>query len=232
MTPAPPAPPAPTVHSAPPPARGTPRPALPRRSAGAASTVLVGLVALAGMHLSGCASGPRAGPAIVALPADEAEARGLFNAARDVLLAERLVIERADPAAGVVSTRPVDAALASAEDLLNRQLRQVRVEFRPPPAVGAAVGADVGADVGATAGAGAGAGEMQVRVLVYRVQEPGWRPSSAGVLLSSRTQDPALTARGLHPRSTTPLREDEAESRRLANAIVQLARQRRAEPAR
>lgn len=181
------------------------------------------IAALMAAHLVGCASSgesvSRSAAGRVTLPMVEpGQYRAVFNAARDVLVDQRLMLDRVDAELGVITTRPIDAALAGPEDFFNRQLRVVRVEFRP-------VGVSAADSVGRPALDGVPL-ELDVRVLVYRVQEPGWRPSATSVLLGTRATDPELVRRGLHPASTSPLREDEAASRRIAAEIMRAAARR------
>jgi hypothetical protein len=60
---------------------------------------------------------------------------------------------------------------------------------------------------------------MRVRVLVHRVQAPGWRPTPIGMGLASRTFDPALYQRGLLPATVSVVREDLGASDDLAARI-------------
>jgi hypothetical protein len=175
--------------------------------------------------LAGCAA-PRPEEAFFAIePGRYADA---FAAAKDVLASCRFELERVDARAGVLTTRakptsglatPWDeeqtSFLMEWEDLLNRQLRRVRVTFRPalpapepPPDLRLFDG-----PIAAT-----------VEVVIDRRRRPGWRVESTSIRLSSFTRDPALVDRGLWPTYDVPFTQDDRFAavlgRRIAARLV------------
>ncbi len=186
------------------------------RGATVRGVLSVGLVVVL-VGLSGCQSASSLETAPLTLRVGPDAYTRAFLAARDTLLEARYTLERVDAYAGVITTRPSAHAPAGADDLLSRQLRSVRVTFDPAPG---SPGVEAAAD---QAGAGAGARgptTLRVRVLVHRVQAPGWRPSPVGMGLATRTFDPALFERGLLPATMSVVREDLGASDDLAARIA------------
>jgi hypothetical protein len=184
-----------------------------RRAAGVRLVLGIG-AALALVAASGCRSPAALEMAPLTLRVEPDAYARVFLAARDTLLEAGYTLERVDAHAGVLTTRPSAHAPAGADDLLSRQLRSVRVMFDPAPgspADGVAVAEDGTVTRGPTT--------MRVRVLVHRVQAPGWRPAPIGMGLASRTFDPALYQRGLLPATVSVVREDLGASDDLAARI-------------
>lgn len=166
---------------------------------------------------------------------------GVFDLARDVLREEGFILDRVDAAAGVITTRakttagiatPWDSEQSSAEqeldDLANRQQRTVRITFEPARAVDHAGTTETFDETGAadlrqgTLGVEGATGEvrMSVRVVVERLQRPGWRVNPVSVRLSTYCIDTDLQQRGLSYQFAVARGEDIELARRLADEIV------------
>lgn len=136
-----------------------------------------------------------------------------FQAAREVLRAERYEIDRVDARAGVMSTQPNPTVLRGLDDFADRLRRVVRVEF--VPATGHSLDptrqdlTETGVPV-----------IMHVRVTVQRVYYPGWRPSTCSVRLGGRHLDDDLVARDMQPTYEVGVREDEPLAGELAAKIM------------
>lgn len=163
-----------------------------------------------------------------------------FDAARHVLRDHRFDLNRVDGQAGVISTyvkssagllSPWDSEQSSpgqeVEDLLNYQQRRVRVTFEPaePPAPAPAVpgvarpeGTD-GPERDMPALARSAETIMRIRVTVERIHRPTWRPDPSSVNLSTRSNDPDLTRRGLRPSYAVPVADDRALAARLVEDV-------------
>lgn len=167
----------------------------------------IGLLALA----SACTGGPDAlrsqREVMLAGVEDGASYEAAFAAARDELRDRGYLMERVDAPAGVIVTQRA-AAVREGEDLANRQRHYVRVTFTPP------------AEGEAAMPEGAGGRVMLVRVIVERVQRPGWRVPTSSVRLASVTIDPELDDRGLRPVYAAAVKEDRDLAARLAQAIA------------
>lgn len=170
----------------------------------------------AGLTLTGCHSGvtsPSDRTLLVSGTGDQASYERAFQAARDELREQGYLLERVDVHAGVISTQR-SGAVRELNDLTSRQRHYVRVTFSPPAGE---IGGDTSADAGV---APLGDRTMLVRVIVERVQRPGWRPSSVDARLTSTAIDPTLDARGLRPVYAVADDEDPALASRIARAIM------------
>jgi hypothetical protein len=151
---------------------------------------------------------------------------GFFDLSRDVLRDEGFVLERVDAEAGVITTRPKSTAgLATPwysdqstayqeiEDLGNRDQRTVRITFEPRDAGTIDTsGPDLRAfDCGMT---------MTVRVIMERVNRPGWRVNTSSVRLSTYCVDTDLRDRGISYEYAVARQDDQALAARLADEIV------------
>lgn len=145
-----------------------------------------------------------------------------FAAARQTLRENDFLIERADAALGVISSRPKESAgLATPwdqeqssprqelDDLFNRQSRQIRVTFEP--AAPARVSPDLRDDPGALV--------ARVRVTLFRRQRPGWRLEPSSIRLNSISMDNDLAARGLEPTYNVAIETDPDLESRMLEAI-------------
>ena len=146
-----------------------------------------------------------------------------FEAARDVLAAERFELERVDAGAGVLSTTakptsglatPWDGEQSTTrqefEDLGNRQQRRVRVTFEPEPA-----GPEIPSDLRQSGSALVG----RVEVTVERIRRTQWRLETTAVRFSSFAVDPELQSRGMWPQYTVAVAQDPLLAGRLAEEI-------------
>lgn len=135
-----------------------------------------------------------------------------FEAAKVALHAAQFPLERVDAEQGVITTQdkasagwgsPWDSQQSTLSqetaDLLNQQLRRVRVTFD------------------ATRGAG------QVEVTILRTQSPGVRVSSKTWRTVSVAVDPALTAKGIPAAYSVPTRRDSRLEARIARDIERRA---------
>ncbi len=196
---------------------------------------IMAAAAAGGMGLGGCGApeGPRE---LTVAPRAYGAA---FEAAKVVLRDARFDLERVDARAGVITTAPKDTAgLASPwdgeqstfrqeiEDVLNRQRRIVRITFEPsavPPAPvqpggPPAAGLDQPLpDVRASRSDLV----MRVRVVVQRVERPGWRIDTNAIQISTYATDPALDRRGMQPTYAVAHVEDRMLGARLTRRIEQ-----------
>lgn len=174
--------------------------------------------------LAGCASA-RPEEAVFTIPAGQFQAT--FAAAKDVLVAYRFDLDRVDARTGVLTTQakpssglatPWDAEqstlLQEWEDLLNRQLRRVRVTFEPAEAVEPAP-PDLRLFEGPLV--------ARVEVVIYRRQRPGWRVETTSIRMSSFTRDPSLRTRRMAPSYDVPHTRDELLAARLGREIARRA---------
>lgn len=181
---------------------------------------LVGLILLA-LLLAGCASA-RPEEAVFTVPPGQFAAT--FAAAKDVLVSYRFELDRVDARSGVLTTRakpssglatPWDAEqstfLQEWEDLLNRQLRRVRITFEPAEAVDSAP-PDLRLFEGPLV--------ARVEVVIDRRRRPGWRVETSSIRMSSFTRDPALGPRRMSPAYDVPHTRDEALAARLGREIA------------
>lgn len=190
------------------------------------ATALIAFVStLAVASLSACTTVPIEPPTEAVAAAKYAPA---FAAARDALVDMGFVIERSDPAGGVLITRPKtslglfsprdqeqSSPQAELEDAFHRQARVVRVRFTPsaPAAATAADGfpvdlRDAGFDT-----------TMVVSVSLLRRQRPGVQVPVASVRMASVTVDPLLADRGIGVEYASAIDQDEPLARRVAQSI-------------
>lgn len=153
----------------------------------------------------------------------------VFEAAKATLRSMRFDLERIDARAGVISTAekstaglfmPWDAGWSSfrqdLEDTVQHQRRRARITFERPEAAGAPPpesDQDLREQTGLLT--------MRVRVVIERVQRPGWRINTTSIGLSTRAVDPALAGRDMIPEYRVAIGEDAAFSARLLRAIRQ-----------
>lgn len=143
-----------------------------------------------------------------------------FRCARDTLRDQGYLIERVDAESGVITTQRT-SEVRGIDDLANRQRHYVRVTFSPPAESQGQTEAGAPDEVTGRA-APVGDRVLLVRVVVERVQRPGWRvPPSSSVRLSRTTYDPALGERELYPVYAVATGEDRSLANRLTDAILQ-----------
>jgi len=195
---------------------------------------LAGALAAGCAGLVGCAAPPPASPPeLVIQPAAYPLA---FEAARTALRERRYELERIDPAAGVITTKPrssagllapwtmphADAAVA---DTANSQRRTVEVRFQPtsdataPPAgrpdpLAAATPQPPPDRPGRPI-------RVTVRVLVDRRLTPTRRLEPSAIALSANTIDPDLARRDLRGSPAIPRRLDNTEAHAIARDLRQ-----------
>lgn len=163
--------------------------------------------------------------ATIAVPAGQYTAT--FDAAREELRDLGFVLDRVDAQLGVITTLPKgsggvatpwDREQSSIEDELNdavhRSQRVVRIEYAP--ADGSASGASDLRTLG-------GPLTMSVNAVLQRVQLPGWRLNTQGILYSTYSRDTILDARGMSIYAV-PIRQDSELARWLADRIEARAR--------
>ena len=173
----------------------------------AASLVTAGAFAAT---LGGCASGPSeesvAAGAFTGIAA--AEYQAAFAAARDVLRDNRFSLERVDAGAGVITTQR-STTMREAVDVIQRRARFVVVSFA------SAAGAEPAGDVRDASLPLA----MTVKVVIERIEVPGWQIPPSSVRLASRTSDPEKAAAELEPLYTVAVGEDKELAAALAGQI-------------
>lgn len=178
--------------------------------------------------ISGCAAPP---PARFSITPEQYDAA--FAAARDVLRDRHFDLARVDARAGVITTQPSSSAgLATpwidhtdtledaATGLMERERRRVEVRFLPTGSAASAAPAEASspdADLRSLPGPY----DVDVRVVVERIYQPGRRVDATGVRLTSLAQDPELIAKGEQPRYAVENREDTRLAGRLAKSIEQ-----------
>jgi hypothetical protein len=64
---------------------------------------------------------------------------------------------------------------------------------------------------------------MRVRVVIERINRPGWRINTTAIGLSTRAWDPALAAREMAPQYETAIEEDRPFAARLVERIGERA---------
>jgi predicted nucleic acid-binding Zn-ribbon protein len=190
------------------------------------------LVMLLGLVLGGCSP---AGPRVFTFEASSYPA--VFDAAREEIRGARFELNRVDARNGVISTElketgglatPRDFEQQSLgqewQDLLNDQLREVRVWFRPVGEEPAreADEVDPGADLRAMA-SGGGEIEATVEVILHRRRQPGWQVETESIRRSGKYTTPEFGRRQMYAGSTTPIRRDDDFARELARRIVERA---------
>lgn len=160
-----------------------------------------------------------------------------FDAAREVLKAQRFDLDRVDARGGVITTRakltsgfatPWDTEQTTLgqewTDLVNQHQRTVRVVFEPaaeakPGEALKDVPRDLLAYTRAYTGANAGALVARVEVKIERIQRPGWRPDTRALRYSTYTFDPELIKRRELPSYATPAGGDALLAQRIAGKI-------------
>jgi hypothetical protein len=197
---------------------------------------------LSGVLLCGCASVPQ--DVSTSIPASNYAST--FEAAKATLRDYRFVIERVDARAGVITTRskptaglitPWDKEQSTTrqelEELINQEVRTVRVEFVPvaaqagEPATSPRKATLTPADeaVGDLIDLRDGSQDLQCRVVVAveRLHRPGRLLSTKTIRGTRNYEDPELNRRGLAPLSAEPLGRDVALEQRLIEAIQKRA---------
>ncbi len=201
--------------------------------------VPVGLVGAVGpVGLVGCApTGPRA------FTFEASSYPAVFDATREEIRVARFELNRVDARNGVISTElketgglatPRDSEQQTLgqewQDLLNDQLREVRVWFRPVGGVGG-VGAESareadevepGADLREMA-SGTVAMEATVEVILHRRRQPGWQVETESIRRSGKYTTPEFGRRQMYAGSTTPIRRDDDFARELTQRIMKRA---------
>ncbi len=152
-----------------------------------------------------------------------------FDEAKDLLLARQFTLERVDARAGVITTSPkATAGLATPwdteqsslrqefEDLMNQQERRVRVVFAHAGEAPAEPGEG---DAPTDRRDSADPLEARFEVTLLRVSVPGTRVESSAIRMSTRTQDPELSRRGVGGRDRIAIATDDAFAARLARDL-------------
>lgn len=189
--------------------------------------------------LAGCNSAPR----VSDTPLEIQEYAKGFEVVKNVLREYRFELERIDARHGVITTRPKPSAglvtpwdkeqsttRQEAEELINQEMRAVRVEFVP-------AGVD-SVQRSTLTPANTAEGDLKdlrseqqpLRIVVtvnqLRVHRPGRQMSTKSIRSSTMYIDPELQRRGLAPMSIEELGRDEMlESRLLAAIEKQLAQE-------
>lgn len=164
-----------------------------------------------------------------------------FEAAKATLRDFRFPIERVDYQEGVITTAlkpssglatPWDAEQSTFgqewRDFANHQAREVRIRFAPASVAGRAEPTTPGTQA-SPAPASPSPSETaepitaEVVVSVIRYERPGARPAVRAVQLSSFTEDPALTARGMYPMYQVVTERDDLLAGRIAARIQSAA---------
>lgn len=164
-----------------------------------------------------------------------------FEAAKAALRDFRFPIERVDYQQGVITTAlkpssglatPWDAEQSTFgqewRDYANHQAREVRIRFAPSSAAGRIEPNEPGTQASpappvASPSETAEPITAEVVVSVIRYERPGARPAIRAVQLSSFTEDPALTARGMYPVYTVVTERDDLLAGRIAARIQSAA---------
>ncbi|MBY0313414.1 MAG: hypothetical protein K2W85_15210 [Phycisphaerales bacterium] len=191
-------------------------------------TLTLGIVVL--IALSGCArssstaarSGDTADVAHAPVSFAAGQYPAAFDAAREELRDLGFVLDRVDAQLGVITTLPKgsgglatpwDREQSSIEDEVNdavhRAQRVVRIEYVPSDSSTPAT--DLRSFNGNV--------NMAVGATLQRVNVPGWRLNTLGVLNSTYSRDPALDARGLSIYAV-PIRQDSELAAWLARRIA------------
>lgn len=181
-------------------------------------------------------------PATLHIPAGDYAAA--FDAARHELRDAGFILERVDAWSGVITTRASTSAGFATPwssdqssigqelgDFAHRNRRIVRITFEPaaPPAPPTSAAASAEPASPPTEPAAEPVGDlraaetdlvMRIRVIVERVQQPGWRIDTSSIRQSSYATDPALVARGMQPTFAVPREEDPLLAARLARRIA------------
>jgi hypothetical protein len=160
-----------------------------------------------------------------------------FEAAKAALRDYRFDLERVDFDSGELSTSlktssglatPWDSEQSTFgqdwRDYANFQARQVRIRFEPVSVARSPQPENPGTQAAPTGAALSPADAKepilaQVEVSVHRYERPGRRPAVRAVQLSSQTEDPELTARGMYPQYTVVIERDELLAGRIAEAM-------------
>jgi hypothetical protein len=152
-----------------------------------------------------------------------------FDLTLETVRAARFDLDRVDARGGVISTRlkptgglatPRDLEQQTLgqewQDLINEQLREVRVWFREIDAHADATDALRPADDLRTA---TGPVEVTVEVIIHRRRKPGRQIETETIRRSRAWNDPSFTARQMQSGSTTPVRRDDDFAAKLAETL-------------
>ncbi len=180
------------------------------------SVLISGGVAAA---VGGCAAGPSEESLVAGASAKIAagEYQTAFAAARDVLRDNRFSLERVDAGAGVITTQR-STTMREAVDVIQRRARFVVVSFSRGASENEGLGESremSGRDVRDINSPMA----MSVRVVIERIEVPGWQIPPSGVRLATRTSDPEKVAAELEPLYTVAVGEDTELAASLAGQI-------------
>lgn len=188
-------------------------------------TIGLGFILLLGLFTGACTQG-----GVTSYAVAPGQYRQAFEASRQVLRDERWLVERVDAAQGVLTTQrradlPAGDAYGTLENVMNRQIRHVRITFVPADGASRPVPLpDPASPELSSTTPDLTEGDvplvMRVRVLVERVQRPGQRPATNSIRLSSYAIDPELVARGQQPLHSEPAGEDQAMAAEIARAIA------------
>lgn len=136
-----------------------------------------------------------------------------FDVARDVLRDNRFQLDRVDAAAGVITTQRSNGA-RDAVDVLQRRQRYAIVSFAP---AGSPAGTMASAD--ADLRDGSAPLDVSVKVIIERIEVPGWRLPGSSIRLSSHSVDPDKVKAELEPLYAVPVGEDADLAAELAGQI-------------
>ena len=192
--------------------------------------------------LAGCSSSPRVRDTSDTPLQTQEYARG-FEVVKDVLREYRFELERIDARHGVITTRAKptaglitpwekeqSTARQEVEELINQDLRAVRVEFVPAGVDSHQRSTLTPADTAEADLKDLRTQQQTLRIVVtvnqLRVHRPGRQPSTKSIRTSTMYADPALSKRGLAPMAIEEMgRDEKLESRLLAAIEKQLAQE-------
>ncbi len=203
----------------------------PRNIPHASRLGLLAALAAAASLLGGCSSS--SGPTKLEVAPSQYPAA--FEAAKEALRHYRFPLERVDYVQGEISSAskyssglatPWDAEQSTIEneweDYINAQSRSVRIRFETASQIAFGQAEPAGSQAAASPVPPSLEESKeplfaQVIVTVRRVDRPGWQPQPKAARLSSFTEDPDLTARGMFPAYEVIISRDE----KLAARIVE-----------
>lgn len=179
----------------------------------AAITLVASLAGL--LAMCGCAGTADAQPRSVASVGSVESDRysTAFDAARDVLRENRFQLDRVDAAAGVITTQRSTSA-RDAVDVLQRRQRYAIVSFAPAASRSTA-SAPTEADLRDTSGPL----DFNVKVVIERIEVPGWRLPGSSIRLSTHSTDPDKVKAELEPLYAVAVGEDADLAAELAGQI-------------
>jgi len=163
-----------------------------------------------------------------------------FNQTRRELTGLGFRLDRVDARAGVLTTEPLSSGglatpwdrsqtsfRSELADLAHRQQRVVRVVFVPKAGADRLPSDEAGLQIAGTQPARSiteiSPGERLVgvvEVMIERLYQPYWRPSTVSVSSSSHTRDPSLGSRGMSRSFSVVTQRDHALEEKLASRVA------------